>query len=342
MHSVISAIDYYLPASRVTTNDLGLEFPEWPVQRIDAKTGIHERHIAADDECASDLAFQAASNLFRRGACSPDNIDYVLFCSQSPDYILPTTACLLQHRLGIRHDVGALDFNLGCSGFVYGLGLAEGLISSHQASCVLLLTAETYSKYWNPKDRSIRAIFGDGAAATVLCARPAREPFIGPFIYGTDGRGANDFIVPAGGARLRRTNETANERADGCGNIRCAEQLFMNGVRMIDFALDRVPHALDALLAKAQITHSQVGLYVFHQANAYLLEELRKVIGIPEEKFQVTLDHCGNTASSTIPIALTHAVQQGRVREGMLVVVVGFGVGYSWGATLIRWNGTWD
>src|ERR1700686_1952562 len=185
MHAALRAIECYLPENVVSTADLSLQFPDWSVEKIAAKTGIACRHIAAPEECASDLAVAAAQKLFSSGACRPQDIDYVLLCTQSPDYFLPTTACLVQDRLGIPTTAGALDFNLGCSGFIYGLGLSEGLISSGQASAVLLLTAETYSKFMHPRDRSVRTIFGDAAAATLLTSADVREPLLGPFIYGS-------------------------------------------------------------------------------------------------------------------------------------------------------------
>src|SRR5579871_2693795 len=168
MHAAVTATEYHLPAEVLSTESLTAEFPEWSVEKIEAKTGIRERHIAAPGECASDLAVAAARKLFEAGACQPAEIDYVLLCTQSPDYFLPTTACLLQERLGISTNAGALDFNLGCSGFVYGLGLAQGLIATGQAENILLLTAETYSKFIDPEDRSVRTIFGDAAAATLI------------------------------------------------------------------------------------------------------------------------------------------------------------------------------
>src|ERR1039458_9298547 len=189
MQASISAIEYYLPGNTVSTEDLSAQVPEGSVAKMDEKPGIRNRHIAAPDECSSDLAVAAARQLFASGACRPEDIDFILLCTQSPDYFLPTTACLIQDRLGIPTTAGALDFNLGCSGFIYGLGLAQGLIASGQASKVLLLTAETYSKFMNPSDRSVRTIFGDAGAATLLESRGEEHPLIGPFVYGTDGSG---------------------------------------------------------------------------------------------------------------------------------------------------------
>ena len=338
MHSSIAAIEYHLPERSVSTAELSAEFPEWSVEKIDEKTGIHERHVAAPEETASDLAVAAAQKLFASGVCAPADIDYILLCTQSPDYFLPTTACGVQDRLDIPTTAGALDFNLGCSGFIYGLGLAEGLIATGQAQKVLLLTAETYSKFIHPRDRSVRTIFGDAAAATLLSAVDTEQPSLGPFLYGTDGKGSPNLIVPAGGARRPRTAETAVPVEDESGIQRSADQLFMDGAEVFNFTLTAVPASVTKLLAKAQLSLDDIDLFVFHQANRYMLEHLRKRLKIPVEKFQISMSHCGNTVSSTIPIALKHALAEGRLQKGALVVLVGFGVGYSWGATLVRWR----
>jgi 3-oxoacyl-[acyl-carrier-protein] synthase-3 len=337
MQASISAIEYYLPARTVSTEDLAAAFPDWSVAKIDDKTGIRDRHIAAPDECASDLAVAAARKLFASGACRPEDIDFVLLCTQSPDYFLPTTACLIQDRLGIPTTAGALDFNLGCSGFIYGLGLAQGLIVSGQASKVLLLTAETYSKFMHPGDRSVRTIFGDAAAATLIEGRDEARPSIGPFVYGTDGRGAPNLIVPTGGMRRPRTPETAVSVQDETGSAHSQDSLFMNGAEIFTFTLEAVPKSVAAVLKKAGLAAADIDLYVFHQANRYMLEHLRKRLKIPPEKFQLSMAHCGNTVSSTIPIALKHAVEEGKISPGTVLMLVGFGVGYSWGATILRW-----
>jgi len=339
MHAAIAAVEYYLPENVVSTGDLAAEFPSWSVEKIDAKTGIQKRHIAAPGECSSDLAVRAAKKLFDSGAVRPDDIDFILLCTQSPDYFLPTTACLLQDRLGIPTSAGALDFNLGCSGYIYGLGLAEGLISTGQASCVLLITAETYSKFIHPKDKSVRTIFGDAAAATLLRAAETERPLIGPFVYGTDGSGGPNLIVPSGGMRAPRTPETATPVSDGNENVRSADNLYMNGADIFTFTIAAVPRAIDRLLEKASVGLEDVDLFVFHQANQYMLDHLRRRMEIPEEKFVVAMGHCGNTVSSTVPIALKHAACEGRITPNSTVMLVGFGVGYSWGATLLRTPG---
>jgi 3-oxoacyl-[acyl-carrier-protein] synthase-3 len=324
--AAIRAIEYALPEAVVTNEDLAAQFPDWTSQSIESKTGITERRIAAGEECSSDLAVTAAKRLFGSGVCSDRDIDFLLLCTQSPDYFLPTTACLVQKRLGLPTTTGALDFNLGCSGFVYGLSLAKGLIESGQSRNVLLITAETYSKFIHPSDRSARTLFGDAAAATLISAGPANAPLIGPIVLGTDGQGAENLIVRAGGMRCRAADPDNR-----------AGYLSMNGPEIFNFALAAVPAAVHEVLRRAEKSIGDVDLFVFHQANEYMLDHLRRKLKIEPERFYIALRQYGNTVSCTIPIALKDALSEGRLHTGDLVMLVGFGVGYSWGATLVRW-----
>lgn len=338
MKAALRALEYHLPEQTCSTQDLAAAFPEWAVEKIAQTTGIHRRHIAGPEECASDLAVAAARKLFASGVCQPAEVDYLLLCTQTPDYFVPTTACLVQDRLGVPLHAGALDINLGASGYVYGLGLAQGLIETGQARQVLLVTTETYSKFIHPRDKSCRTIFGDAAAATLLVGVEEASPWIGPYVFGTDGRGAGNLIVPTGGMRSPRTAESAVPHEDASGNLRSRDNLFMDGAEVFNFTLRIVPPTVDRLLAAAGKTKEDIDLYVFHQANRYMLEHLRKRLKIPEEKFLVKLDECGNTVSSSIPIALQHAALEGRLRPGQVVMAVGFGMGYSWAAGLLRWR----
>jgi 3-oxoacyl-[acyl-carrier-protein] synthase III len=336
-HAVIRAVDYALPARVLDNHQLAAEFADWTAEKILAKTGIRERRIAAENEHASDLAAAAAERLFAAGACTREEIDYVLYCTQSPDYFLPTSACLLQDRLGLPRSCGALDFNLGCSGYIYGLGLAAGLIQSGQAKRLLLLNADTYTRFIHPQDKSVRTLFGDAAAATLLTAEDSAAPSIGPFVYGTDGRGAPNLIVPAGGSRQRHQPDAPLVR-DESGNGRTANDLFMNGAEIFNFTLRIVPETVAGLLAKAGLQQGEVDLFIFHQANQFMLDHLRRKLKVPEDRFWVAMSDVGNTVSCTIPIALKRACEAGKVRPGMRLMLVGFGVGYSWGATLVHWR----
>jgi 3-oxoacyl-[acyl-carrier-protein] synthase III len=342
IEAAVTATEYFLPERTLTNSDLTAEFPDWSVEKIAEKTGIDCRHVSADGECSSDLAAAAAERLFA-GGVDRGLIDFVLFCTQSPDYFLPTSACVLQERLRIPTSAGALDFNLGCSGFVYGLGLAKGLVETGQASRVLLLTGETYTKMLAPGDRSVRTIFGDGGSATLVEAVEAvagGAPRLGPFVYGTDGSGARNLIVEAGAFRMPLAAAgkpgAGGEEAGAAAPAR--PTLVMDGGEIFAFTLTTVPGAVEALLEKAGITADDVDLYAFHQANRHMLEHLRRKSRIPAEKFLVHLSSCGNTVSATIPVTLREAQRAGRLAPGAVVALVGFGVGYSWGAALCRWG----
>lgn len=335
MKAEIRAIAYYLPEGVLGNAQLAADFPDWTMGKIQEKTGIQSRHIASAAECASDLGVEACRRLFASAACRPDEIDFLLFCTQSPDHFLPTTACLIQDRLGLPTSVGALDFNLGCSGYVYGLGLAKGLVETGQARNVLLVTAETYSKHIHPGDRSVRTLFGDAAAATLVGVGEGGS--LGPFVYGTDGRGGRNLIVPTGGMRQRRGLEPAPVETDDQGNQRTRDHLFMDGPEIFTFTLKAVPVMVAQTLEKAGMILDDVDFFVFHQANQYMLESLRRKIRIPKEKFLTSFEESGNTVSSTIPIVLKDKVDAGVIRPGHRLMLVGFGVGYSWSANLMVW-----
>jgi len=335
-HAVIAAIAHHLPARELTNEDLASELGDWTPEKIFEKTGIRTRRIAAAQECASDLGVAAAQRLFEGGACDPGAIDFLIFCTQSPDYFLPATACTVQARLGLPTSCGAVDINQGCSGFVYGLALAKSLVESGTASRVLLVTADTYTKFLHPRDRAVRTIFGDGAAATLVVGKEAAEESIGPFVLGTDGRGACQLIVPAGGLRRRASAETAVALEAEGGNWRSAQNLYMNGPEIFNFTLSAVPPLVEQLRLKCNGGVQEVDYYVFHQANRFMLERLRNKLKIAPEKFCIDLEDCGNTVSSTIPLALERARRAGRITSGQRVMLVGFGVGFSWAATMIR------
>ncbi|HWI55034.1 MAG TPA: ketoacyl-ACP synthase III [Desulfobacteria bacterium] len=328
-NAYIRAIEYYLPE--------GIEYND-PQDYMTKKIGIYSKHIAAVDEYASDMACRASEKLFESGIDRTE-IDYLLYCTQSPDYYLPTTACLIQERLGLTTRCGALDFNLGCSGFVYGLSMAKGLVVSGQVNNVLLITSETYSKFVNRRDRSVNLLFGDAAAAALISKTETGESYIGSFIFGTDGRGGEKLIVQAGGLRNPASVETSVEIEDERGNFRSQNNLFMSGKEVYKFALREVPKAIDELLHKENRTLADYDYFVFHQANLFMMDSLRQRLDIPEGKFSVQMEDCGNTVSASIPIALKRDYLCGNIKKGDRIMLVGFGVGYSWSACSIVWNG---
>ena len=333
MGAYIKAISYYLPEKIVTNEDLVAEFPEWDVEKVYNKVGVKERHLAAETETAGDLAEKAALKLFEEYRVPPSDIDFLLLCTQSPDYRLPSTACILQDRLGIPTSAGAFDYDLGCSGCIYGMAVAKGLIAAGLASNVLLLTAETYTKYLHPDDKSNRTIFGDGAAACLI-SRERGLAEIGEFVFGTDGSGADNLIVKTQGARGPQVSGLSS--TDDDGHVNREDYLYMNGSAIFNFTLDQVPPMMTALLGKAGLARDDIGYFVFHQANKYMLSTIRKVCGIPKDKFYIDLEHTGNTVSSTILIGLKDCLEQGTVRPGMNVMACGFGVGLSYGGTILH------
>ncbi|MGW8257450.1 MAG: ketoacyl-ACP synthase III, partial [Thermoguttaceae bacterium] len=263
LYSAIGPISIALPEKVETIEELASLFSKWDIETIFAKTGVRKRHIVALEQCASDLGVAAAEKLFARHNIDPQSIDFLLFCTQTPDYILPTTACLMQQRLGLPSSIGALDFNLGCSGFVYGLSLADGLIRGGTARRVLLITAETYSKYIDATDRSLRTIFGDGAAATLIEA--SEKPSLGRFVFGTDGSGANTLMVTEGGARAEDQAIQPSKRK------RWPSSLFMDGPELVKFTLKVVPPMIERLLNLSGWTRDNVDMYLMHQATAMML-----------------------------------------------------------------------
>lgn len=330
----IKAISYYLPVRVVTNEELVKEFPEWSVDKVAQKVGVDSRHLAAENETAGDMAEKAARRMFEEYNIEPQSIDFLMLCTQSPDYFLPSTACVLQNRLGIPTTAGAFDYNLGCSGCIYGMAMAKGLIAAGIAKNVLLLTAETYNKYLHPEDKSNRSIFGDGAAACLISTDGFAE--IGEFVLGTDGAGAENLIVKTGAARHKQVSGLSD--TDSEGHIRRDDYLYMNGGAIFNFTLDAVPAMINQLMEKSGLTKDEFDYFVFHQANKFMLSTIRKVCVLPKDKFYIDLANVGNTVSSTILIGLKECLNSGTIKSGMKVMCCGFGVGLSWGGTILTIN----
>lgn len=319
-------IAVYLPEKILSNSDLEELFPEWDASKIDSKVGIKNRHIAAENESALDMGIKAAEKIINR--YNKDVIDYIIFCTQSPEYFLPSGVFLIQDKLSLSKNIGALDINLGCSGFVYGLSLADSLIKSGHATNVLLVTSETYSKHIHPEDKSNRSIFGDAATATLISE--CKQEHIYKFVFGSDGSGFNKLIVKKGAFNLNNENKKY-ENSDYGDNY-----LYMNGPDIFSFTINTVPKLVKDCLHKNKLQMDDVDMFIFHQANKYILDFLRKKIKIPKEKFYVDLEETGNTVSSTIPIALKQCKDKSLVKDGSKIMLVGFGVGLSWAATIIE------
>lgn len=324
----IGPIAVHFPERCETNDQLQAEFPEWDLPEIAEKTGILSRYIAAPNETPADLAVKACEKLFAEHNIDRSTIDFVLLCTQTPDYPLPTTACLLQTRLNLRTNSGAIDFNLGCSGYVYGLALADGLIQSGAAKKILLVTAETYSKYIDREDRSLRTIFGDAAAATLITA--GEKPTLEAFQFGTDGSGADTLLVADGGARPGTDAIKPRHRK------RWKSRLYMDGPSLMSFTVVAIPKLIEDILEQMQLTTSDVQLFLLHQATHKMLAQMQARLGVDDSRLPISLAHCGNTVSCTLPILIEQMRAQGRIHPGRSNILVGFGVGWSWAGCIWR------
>lgn len=331
MNAYINALSYYVPETVISNAELIKDFPDWSEKKIALKIGIEQRYIAKE-QTAGDMAVCAANRLFEEHRIDRSQIDAIILCTQSPDYFLPTTACILQHKLGLSTQVMAFDYNLGCSGFVYGLGISKGLIMGGMAKNILLITAETYNKFIHPKDRGNRALFSDAAAATLISTQG--ELRIDELVFGTDGSGAHNLIVESGATRHRE--KYGIEIDPDTDVLQSPDYLYMNGPEIFNFTLEAVPELVKQLLEKSSLSLDEIDQFVFHQANKHMLKFIRESISIPEDKFYLCLEKFGNTVSSTIPIALYHALKSGTIKDNSKIMLAGFGVGYSWGGAILN------
>jgi 3-oxoacyl-[acyl-carrier-protein] synthase-3 len=322
MKSRISAISYVLPSSKLTNNHLSKLFPDWSIEKISAKTGIDSRYISASDQYSLELAEEAAKKLFSEHNICPDVIDYIILCTQTPKYLIPTSACILQKKLGLRNEVGAFDLNLGCSGYIYCLSIANGLIQSKQAKSILALTADTYTKLIEPQNRQLRSIFGDGASATLI---EACQEGVGiqKLCFYTDGAGFDKLISPMSGLRGLSSGKTYKP------------DLNMVGPDIFNFTIKCIPNLVDKTLQLNKLEKSNIQYCIFHQANEYMLSYLKEKSGFNDEQFVIDLANSGNTVSSSIPMALSrlYAIDKKNITSTQLLV--GFGVGLSCAACVI-------
>ena len=329
-YAQIGPISSYLPSTVLTNDQLKEQFPQWNINAIEEKTGIYSRHIAGKDEFVSDMAVASAQKLFSQYNIDKNSIDYLLLCTQTPDYNLPTTACIVQDRLGLPKRIGALDFNLGCSGYVVGLSLAQGLIAAGIAARILFITAECYTKYIDDEDRSLRTIFGDGATATLI--ESGDEQSLGPFVFSCDGSGADLLVALDSGAR--RGEQCLKPR----GRKRWKSQLFMNGPELITFAADSIPDLTRDLMVKSGIAPEQIDYYLLHQATLKMIDDVSFLMSWPKEKVPLYMREIGNTVSCTIPMLIENMRQNGTMTPGKQNLLVGFGVGLS--ASMCVWKET--
>jgi 3-oxoacyl-[acyl-carrier-protein] synthase-3 len=336
--ATIKAIEYYLPERVETNEELGEQNQDWKMESIYSKTGISARHIASENETAVDLAFFAANTLIQSSKINKTDIDFLLLCTESPDYFIPPGSCILQDRLGLPNSVAAFDFNLGCSGFVYGLAIARGLIESGIANNILLCNSDTYSKFINKRDRTVRTLFGDGATATLISATDEETGLIQDFDFGTDGKKSHNLIVPAGAFRLPISPETTKEYTDESGCTHSQNNIYMDGASIFSFVISTIPGSIKSLLGRSNLTIQDINWFVFHQASKFMIDHLVRKLGIDRQKNLMFLEEVGNTVSASIPIVLKEADKAGKLKKGDKILLSGFGVGLSWASGILDWG----
>jgi 3-oxoacyl-[acyl-carrier-protein] synthase-3 len=316
----IARIAVYLPEATLGNAELVERFG-FERAFLDDKIGVLTRHIAAEDEAVSDMAVAAAEKLFAAAPEAREQIELVVLCTQNPDYRLPTTANIVQHRLSLPQTVVAFDINQGCSGYVIGLSVVRAMMMAHGFRNALFLTTDGYSKVMDPGDRKTVPLFGDGAAATLLSEDGPGK--LGNFTFGSDGSGADDLIVRGGGSR------NPDQPVSGPG------ALYMNGRAILKFMIKRVPADVDRCLAANGLTRDDVDLFIFHQASGHMVRALIQELELPSEKVPMCIADVANTVSSTLPIVLDSVGGIGAL-AGKTVLLCGFGVGLSWGSTVMR------
>jgi 3-oxoacyl-[acyl-carrier-protein] synthase-3 len=335
MGIIIKDIEYYLPENVVSNEDLQREHPEWDLKKVEEKSGVFNRYITTEAETAFDLACKAVEKLFAACLVKIEDIQGVIFCTQSPDYIMPSNSFLIHKHFKFKQNVWTFDYNLACSGFVYGVAIARGMIETGMAQNVLLITADTYSKYINSNDRSTRVLFGDGAAATIISKSDLQG--VEDILLASSGNEFNSFYIPAGGSRMPAGIDTKKTTINAGGNELSAENIHMNGFAIWKFISQTVPDQINSLLARNNIDISDIEFFGFHQASKLTIDSLVKALKINEDRVYTNMDKVGNTVSASIPILLKDAEGDGSLKRGDLVLLSGFGVGLSWGSLIMRY-----
>ena len=334
MFPAITHIDYYIPKKDYSNRKL---INKKSIESIIKKVGIDNKFAASEDEFATDLAINAAKNLFLKNPKLKEKIDFIIYCTQSSENLIPSGSSKIQNEIFENKNIGSVDISLGCSGFVYSLAIAESFILSGFAKNIMIVTADTYSKFINEENLSVRTIFGDAATVSIISSISNKKNIIYKPDYGTDGNGIYDLILPGSGLKnIDQINKEALEL--GLKHSMKENELHMDGPKMFTFALKSVPSTIKKALKSNKLRISEIDLFILHQANKFMLESIRKKLGINENKLYISLNNRGNTTSSSIPLALYDAIKSKVVKKDMRVLLCGFGVGLSWATSIIKIN----
>jgi len=319
MQSTIEQIEYYFPNYSENLNEMKKDNPNWDIEAIVKKTGIKKRFISK--ESILDMSVKAANKLSLKNNYKKENLDFLVLVTQSPDFPLPTTACVIQDKLGLKKECLSFDINQGCSGYIYGLAICSSLIQSGLAKSGILICSEKYSKYISKENRTCRTIFSDAASATII--NSTKNNILGPFDFGTDGSGYNNLIVPN-----KEIASKDSKYKEG--------EIYMSGSDVFLFTMSKIPKSINNLLNKAEKKIKDIDFFIFHQASKMVIDNLQKRLKIPYNKIYNNYSEIGNTISSSIPIALDQAIKKKLIKKNDTVMFIGFGVGYSWGTCLYK------
>lgn len=330
----LKAIAYSFGENTVSNIQIKEEHPDWDMEQVFQRTGVRSRPIAASGETALSMAIKATQKLFEKITLEPSEIGALIFCTQTPDHILPPNSSLLHGELGLSKNVMAFDINHACSGFIYSVGIARGLIESGISKNVLVVTADTYSRLIHPQDRSTLSLFGDGAASTLISVESPRLIIL-DMSFGSSGKNASRFVVKNGGMKSSKSLKN-NLLPDASGRVNSPDHIYMDGMGVLSFFTSTIPPVVRELLAKNNKSVEDIDFFVFHQASSLALGGLARALKIPQEKMIIDLEDTGNLVSASIPVALGRLLEKNAIRQGQLIVLCGFGVGLSWGAALIE------
>ena len=331
----IEAIAFSLGKGTVTNEQLQLENPNWDMTKTLERTGVVSRPLALSGCTALDLAHEAAVEVMSMARLGTSDIDALIFCTQTPDHILPPNSTLLHGRLDMPNNVMAFDISHACSGFMYSLGIARSLVASGTARRVLVITADTYSRLIHPLDRSIRPLFGDGAAATIVSGQNPRMTVM-DISFGTSGKHAHRFMIKNGGARHKTEAMEDTTVLDGGGRINSPNHIHMDGLGVLSFFNSVVPTAVREILVKHDKKLDDISLFVFHQASQLALDGIARSLKLPRERLVIDMEDTGNLVSASIPVVLAKLLARHSVSKGELFVLCGFGVGLSWATALVQ------
>jgi len=335
MKAYIKYISEFYPKKSYSNDDFYKEFPKMEAQKENLlKVGVSNRYIVDEGTTSSDIAVKAAEKMFKEHNVNPRDIEFVIFCSGEFDHYTPISSAIIQDRLGLSTNVGAIDLVSSCTGFVQSLSIAKGMIESNGLRNVLLLCVSTLTKEFHKKDFNSKFLFGDAATATFLSSQ--EESGVGEFVFGTDGSRSDYLIIRDGGARNPINTDSFKEEINEYGNVTCRANFYMNGTGIFLFGMKTVPKLIDDILEKNRTSFDEIDYFIFHQANAFLLKTLQKKLAIPKEKFIIHLENTGNTVAATIPIALNSILKNGIAKSGDTILFAAFGTGLTWGGTIVK------